>query len=318
MTAIYHMFMGYGEGSQAPTGSFYSNSDMRDVWQKTKQDLDHGSYSLGGKTVQLEPALSQAAKNTFKRTQSTWRWFIDLLLFGKTYFFRGGKTHASLGHKTEITVIDRDAIDVAVDLKTQGFNPALLNPANAYTPGGGYKSGACAMEEDICRRSGLAYAIDRVHGKVRNFYTLKSSELLYNPDVPVFRRGRDQRYAYMDRAVNVSMITSAAIDLNPRHKANSYYHNNDKAFQAETERRIYSQLSVAADQKNDAVVLTAFGCGAFRNNPETVAKIYKKVIDTHFQGVFKKITFAVINDHNTGHAHNPNGNFKPFKDAFHP
>ncbi len=62
------------------------------------------------------------------------------------------------------------------------------------------------------------------------------------------------------------------------------------------------------------MVLTAFGCGAFLNPPETVAKIYKRVIENKFQGVFKKITFAVINDHNTGKAHNPKGNFKPFKE----
>jgi len=315
MAAIYNWYMGYNEGSQAPSASNYTNTDMKGVWQKTKQDLDCGSYSLVGKTIQLEPALSQAAKNTFKRTQSIWRWFIDLF-FGKTHYFSGGKTYPSLGYKTEISVIDKDAIDVAVDLKAQGYNPALLNPANAYTPGGGYKWGARAMEEDICRRSGLSFAIDPSHGKVRNFYPLKRSELLYNPDVPIFRRGRDQHYAYMEKPENVSIITSAAIDLNPNHKADRYYHSNDKAFKAETERRIYAQLSVAADRKNDAVVLTAFGCGAFRNKPEVVAKIYKKVIDTHFQGVFKKITFAMINDHNTGNAHNPNGNFKPFKEVF--
>lgn len=294
---------GIGEGAQkGSSNGDYSQADMKKVWQKTKQDCDAGHYTLGGRTVQLEPHLSDSAKGTYKRTISIWQWLIELI-FGEY----SRPAYESKGCQTQITVVDRDAIEEAVSLKENGYNPALLNPANAYTPGGGYKNGARAMEEDICRRSGLALTIDSVHKRVRNFYPLRSESLLYNPSVPIFRYGRDRAYSYMNAPVPVSIITSAAVDLG---RANF----NDKSFQKETEKRIYAQLAVAAEQGHDAVVLTAFGCGAFRNRPETVAKIYKRVIERQFSGVFKKITFAVINDHNTGQAHNPRGNFKPFKE----
>ena len=43
------------------------------------------------------------------------------------------------------------------------------------------------MEEGVCRRSGFAYEIDLAHEKVKNFYSLKESELLYNPSVPIYK-----------------------------------------------------------------------------------------------------------------------------------
>lgn len=45
-------------------------------------------------------------------------------------------------------------------------------------------------------------------------------------------------------------------------------------------------------QKNEVVVLGVFGCGAFENNPEVVAKAAKNVIQKYLH-VFKVIEFAV-------------------------
>lgn len=87
-------------------------------------------------------------------------------------------------------------------------------------------------------------------------------------------------------------------------------------FFVEVEKRLYAQLAVAAENGHDSVALTAFVCGAFRCSPEKVRGIYKKVIESHFQGVFKLITFSIINDHNTGYAHNLRGNFMLFKELF--
>lgn len=299
----------YGEGAQGSSTWFsgYTNADMKSIWQTTGRDCRKGGYMHNGQMVSLQPYLDQCIKKTFKVSPSVWRWFAELFT---------GKTYKSQGHDTRIQVISKDALELAISFKKQGLKTALLNPANAYTPGGGYLYGARAMEEDLCRRSGLAFAIDKKHMGWWNYlrtmgnYPLWGSSLLYNPDVPIFRKGREGAYAYLPAPVTISMITSAAIDLN---HGKHNYRQNPEAFAKETERRIYAQLSVAADQGNEAVVLTAFGCGAFHNPPELVAKLYKKVIDSHFHGVFKNIAFAVINDHNSGQAHNPEGNFKPFK-----
>ena len=51
-------------------------------------------------------------------------------------------------------------------------------------------------------------------------------------------------------------------------------------------------LTVAASKKADILVLGAFGCGAFKNDPSVVAKAYKIAL-SEFSQVFDRIEFAV-------------------------
>jgi len=80
-------------------------------------------------------------------------------------------------------------------------------------------------------------------------------------------------------------------------------------------RVMITQLRVAHEHKYEVVVLGAFGCGAFCNPPDLIARLYKEVIDTHFHGVFKKILFP-IRDNTPKEAHNPQGNLLPFQKVF--
>lgn len=74
---------------------------------------------------------------------------------------------------------------------------------------------------------------------------------------------------------------------------------------------------IALANNNDSLVLGAMGCGAFRNPPAHVARIFHEVMDeAEFKNRFKKIVFAILDDHNTGHKHNPNGNLQPFEKEF--
>ena len=52
-------------------------------------------------------------------------------------------------------------------------------------------------------------------------------------------------------------------------------------------------LNLALYWENDSIVLGAFGCGAFRNDPEIVAQAYKNVLPEYVNN-FKNIEFAVI------------------------
>ena len=57
-------------------------------------------------------------------------------------------------------------------------------------------------------------------------------------------------------------------------------------------KRAIHILSIAAYRGAESLVLGAFGCGVFNNNPETVAKAYKTAIDV-FPKYFDEIEFTV-------------------------
>ncbi|CAF5223448.1 unnamed protein product, partial [Rotaria magnacalcarata] len=69
---------------------------------------------------------------------------------------------------------------------------------------------------------------------------------------------------------------------------------------------------MAYHHQHDCLILSALGCGAFKNPPTHVASIFKSVIQ-QYAGYFKTIHFAIVDDHNTGNQHNPDGNYLPFK-----
>ncbi|MBR4482527.1 MAG: TIGR02452 family protein, partial [Paludibacteraceae bacterium] len=81
--------------------------------------------------------------------------------------------------------------------------------------------------------------------------------------------------------------------------------------------KIRTILRLGLRHGNDSLVLGALGCGAFHNPPEQVAELFKQVLnEAEFKNKYRRIIFAVIDDFNAHQAHNPNGNFKPFKEVF--
>ena len=62
------------------------------------------------------------------------------------------------------------------------------------------------------------------------------------------------------------------------------------------ESRCSAILKVAAKYNTDVLILNAFGCGVFKNNPNDVAWIFKQLLERTFSRVFKKIIFAIDND----------------------
>ena len=81
--------------------------------------------------------------------------------------------------------------------------------------------------------------------------------------------------------------------------------------------KIKTMFDLAIANNNDAIVLGAFGCGAYHNPPSEIAKLFKEVIDNDgYKNKFSKIVFAIIDDKNSYRWHNPEGNLKPFIETF--
>ena len=74
------------------------------------------------------------------------------------------------------------------------------------------------------------------------------------------------------------------------------------------EDKVRSILRIALRNGQTTLVLGALGCGAFHNPPKHVAEIFKAVlVEDEFDGVFKAVYFAIIDDHNS------NGNLEAFQ-----
>ena len=61
-----------------------------------------------------------------------------------------------------------------------------------------------------------------------------------------------------------------------------------------------------------ALVLSAFGCGAYGNPPRVVARFFKEAIQ-QYGGQLRDVVFCILNDHNAGRSHNPDGQIPPLR-----
>ena len=229
--------------------------------------------------------------------------------------------------RTDVQVINLDCILATRQLVERGMNPALLNMASLYHPGGGVLTGSSAQEEDLCRRSNLAISLyqfslpggqygdlaDMVHVKRREErYPMDNTYGgIYSPDITFFRGMRDEGYVLLDEPFKAAVISVASLNYNPRHGHsqldNGIIPEQDKPLLKEKIRTI---LRIGALKKHDSLVLGALGCGAFCTPPAQMARLFHQVLnEQEFQDRFKKIVFAIIDSPSSN-------NFKPFRKEF--
>lgn len=184
---------------------------------------------------------------------------------------------------------------------------AVLNFASATTPGGGVVGGSSAQEECLCRVSTLYDAISK-NDIFRKFYephrkdgdVIHNDDIIYTPDVTVFKD--DDNKLFTDRTdwFNVDVITCAAPNLRdvPNNgwcnigESNTPVKVDDNTLFEIHKKRAKRILDVAISNNVDVIILGAFGCGAFRNPPEVVAKAYKSILED-YKKYFSTIEFAV-------------------------
>lgn len=173
-------------------------------------------------------------------------------------------------------------------------NVCALNFASARKPGGGFLGGAIAQEESLCRASALFACIDGNDMYRRNahlsggFYT---NYAIYSPNVPVFK---DDEGELLDEPHFCSFITAPAVN------AGVLRDEERAAVPGEMAKRIEKVLAIAAHHGHDTLVLGAWGCGVFRNDPEMIADAFRSALVTRFAGVFGRVAFAIYDRSDSG------------------
>jgi uncharacterized protein (TIGR02452 family) len=168
-----------------------------------------------------------------------------------------------------------------------------LNMASPKRPGGGVQNGARAQEECLFRCSNLITSISD------EFYPLTDLECLYTQSALFFK---DKNYYQID-PIKSDVITIAAENL--------AFKSKDKNYQNITKDKIRLILSIPYLHGAQNLILGAWGCGVFNNNPNDIAQYFKEIIiDENYGSLYKSIIFAIINDHNS-----VDNNLKIFSDV---
>lgn len=188
-----------------------------------------------------------------------------------------------------------------------GQKICVHNFASATTPGGGVVKGSSAQEECLCRCSTLYFCLN-APDMWNGFYAphrmeqnpIHNEDCIYTPEVLVMKTDTEMPMMLPpEKWYDVNVITCAAPNLRekPSNKMNLMDGNkttkiSDKELLDIHEKRLARILDIALLEGNEVVILGAFGCGAFENNPEVVARAAKNVIP-HYINAFETIEFAI-------------------------
>jgi len=191
----------------------------------------------------------------------------------------------SFPEKTVIEIVDDDTFSIASE------GDCCLNFASHKRPGGGYKSVQDlkmiikTQEEDLFRRSNLPEIMDTP--EIRKHYPLMgvtglyceatvSKDKLLNPIEPF----------------NVGIVTVPAV-VNPQIEDLELVENKARLI-----------FDIAAEHGHKTLILGAWGCGIFNNDPYGIANLFLTLSKEY---KFDKIIFAVPGKESVNH--------KVFQDA---
>lgn len=256
-----------------------SRHPRRMTAQETVAILERGGYTApSGRAVSIAGDLARAVEGTVLYRPDE----LDALL---------ERPPAGAGAGTRVEVTGETTLAAARRLCGGGAVPLALNFASAKNPGGGFLNGAHAQEEGLARSSGLYRSLL----SAREFYDfhraqrdlLYSDHMIYSPGVPVFR---DDAGRLLDDPYRVAFLTSPAPNRgairDPAHA---------ERIPAVLRLRARKVLAVALAHGHGRLVLGAWGCGVFRNDPAEVAEAFAGPLRPggEFAGRFEHVVFAV-------------------------
>ncbi|GAA2960090.1 TIGR02452 family protein [Streptomyces enissocaesilis] len=251
---------------------------LRGIAKETEEIVRAGRYAApGGRDVPIGDALAAALAGT------------------RMYGPDPVPVTPDTDRTTVFEVTGESSLEAARRLTGAAPGPvAVLNFASARNPGGGYLNGAQAQEEALCRGSALYATLLRVpefyahHRADRSpFYT---DRVIHSPEVPVFR---DDRGALLAAPYTAGFLTSPAPNAGViRSREPGRAHRVPAALASRAGR----VLETAAACGYRRLVLGAWGCGVFMNDPAAVAGAFHAHLtgEGRFSGHFDEVVFGVL------------------------
>ncbi len=244
--------------------------------------VEAGGYvAPSGRRVDLGPAIAHAVSSS--------RDYPPELVLGSA---DAASTRDAGAGATLFRVANGTSLSVARSMAARGVRPLVLNFASAKNPGGGFLNGARAQEESLARSSALYPTLLEStmytrHREGRD--PLYTTFVVTAQDVPVFRD--DDTGQLLEEPYLASFVTSPAPNA-------GVVLAREPGRRAEVEQamreRVRRVLDVARLEGHRALVLGAWGCGVFGNDPRFVADAFATDLFGDFARAFDEVAFAVL------------------------
>lgn len=253
----------------------------KQIAEETLDAIKNGQYkTASGKIIFLNGLVSPAVKHSRLYKPN---WNPILLDQPKT---------------PEIIVTKESTLEAAERLVND--SPCILNFASAKNPGGGFLRGSLAQEESIARSSALYHTLiehpeyyEENKNSQRKNIGLYLNYAIYSPYVPIFRNDNGD---WLETPYTTSIVTS------PAPNKGAIIIQGDMLSDTETDvleeeisrvflARMIQVLSIMADNEHSTIVLGAWGCGIFGNDPWIVSKLFREALNK--VPYFSKVVFAI-------------------------
>ncbi|WP_422928105.1 TIGR02452 family protein [Singulisphaera sp. PoT] len=260
------------------------SSTRAQIARESVEIVERGSYRLAsGRVVEIAGAVRDCLEGT--------RHYLPEELEGLRRDILG---QPAPDQAAVIEVVNETTLAGVARVLAMGKGPvAALNFASAKNPGGGFLNGSQAQEESLARSS----ALHASQMRARDFYEnhraatslLYSDAMILSPGCPIFR---DDAGKLLDEPRLATFITSAA----PNAGAAAYNRPEElRPIPGVFLRRSEYVLALAASRGYGQLVLGAWGCGVFRNDPAVVARSFAAHLKQGpWSGRFERVVFSVL------------------------
>jgi len=247
-----------------------------EIAQETLNITNIGTYTSGDKTISISCDIAYTNNHTAFISQQD-----------------ADKLENEFAPKTGSPIIelhDESTLSAILRLTGNVNKLGVLNFASAKNPGGGFLKGAMTQEESLASASALYssqlqattyYAVNR---RFTSFVYTDCA--IWSPYVVFFRNDNSD---LLPVPVKSSVLTIPGVNYGEVLKKGEDTANAKAAMK----RRMKIALAIFADKGCDTIVLGAFGCGVFRNNPIDVAMWWNELL-LEYGGHFDKVIFSVL------------------------
>lgn len=251
--------------------------DRKAIAQETLEILERGSYEAAGRRVEIAERHRRSVE-------------------GSRFFAaeeRPPLPPKAPGVKTAVTLRDCATVEAILRLAAEGREGVgVLNFASAKNPGGGFLNGAMAQEESLAASGGLYPTLTRhpaYYRRNRDCGTMVYTDCaIWSPEVVFFRDGA---FRLVEEPAAASVLTLPAVNLGQVMQKGEDLPAAKRAMA----RRMERALALFAAMGSETLVLGAYGCGVFRNDPEEIAGEWQGLLASpEYRDRFREVVFAVL------------------------